>query len=89
MITPDPRLTELLDAAQKLLEEGGTVTNRNRLRAALAAIPMGSIPMPITRPFLVTPTVEKVIARACELANASNDLFLRSQHLMAAFEELK
>jgi hypothetical protein len=64
----DPRLLELIDAAEKLITEGGSVTNRRSLTP--------------------TPTVTAVLQRAVELANASNDLNLRSHHLQFALEEI-
>jgi hypothetical protein len=38
-MTPDPRLVELVEAAQTLVQTGGTVANRARLRKAVETLP--------------------------------------------------
>ena len=87
MIT-DPRLLELLAAAEAIIFGGGNVVNRNRLRAALGAIPSEFTDTSFLRSLTPTPTVTAVLNRAVELANASNDLNLRSHHLQFALEEI-
>jgi hypothetical protein len=85
----DPKLTELLQAVERLLVDGGSVTNRNRLRQAFSAFPRESIKSPITRTWGFTPSVEKAIARAGELADAANDTHIRMQHLEYAMREVE
>jgi hypothetical protein len=89
-MTPDPRLVELVEAAQNLVQTGGTVANRTRLKKAVEAIPAELMEMPAPpRGLRLTPPVEQAIARAAELANASNDLYLRTHHLEFALAEIQ
>jgi hypothetical protein len=89
-MTPDPRLVELVEAAQTLVQVGSTITNRNRLRKAVEALPAELMEMPAPpRQLRLTPPVEQAITRAAELANASNDLYLRTHHLEFALAEIQ
>jgi len=87
MIT-DPRLLELIAAAENLIDKGGSVTNRNRLKEALGNIPSEFDDMSFVRPLTPTPPTLEVLKRAVELANASNDLYLRTHHLAFALGEV-
>lgn len=84
-MTTDPRLLELIDAARVLVTQGGTAINRTRLKVALQAIPSDGSGLILS--IAPSPAVTQVLARAIELANASNDLFLRTQHLEFALKE--
>jgi len=87
MIT-DPRLLELIAAAENLITNGGSITNRNRLKAALGNVPSEFTDTSFLRALTPTPIVTAILNRAVELANASNDLNLRSHHLQFALEEI-
>lgn len=87
MNASDPRLAELITAAKTLIDKGGSVVNRNALSHALAQIPSELEGLEITRPLTPTPAVQDLIRRSCELANATNDLHLRLQHLDFAMKE--
>jgi hypothetical protein len=87
-MTTDPRLLELIAAAENLITNGGGIANRNRLKAALGAVPSDFTDMSFCRPLSLSPTVTAVLKRAVELANASNDIRLRSHHLQFALEEI-
>lgn len=87
MIT-DPRLLELIAAAENLITNGGGITNRARLKEALGAIPSEFTDTSFLRSLTPTPIVTAILNRAVELANASNDLHLRSHHLQFALEEI-
>ncbi len=87
MTASDPRLAYLVHAAKKLIDEGGTIVNRNRLAKALLEIPSELDGLEIVRPLTPTPAVIDLIKRASDLANASNDLHLRLQHIDWALKE--
>jgi hypothetical protein len=87
-MTNDPRLLELIAAAENLITNGGGIANRNRLKAALGAVPSDFTDMTFLRSLTPTPVVTAVLNRAVDLANASNDLHLRSHHLQFALEEI-
>lgn len=87
MIT-DPRLFELISAAENLITNGGSTANRARLKAALGSVPSEFTDMSFVRSLTPTPIVTAILNRAVELANASNDLHLRSHHLQFALEEI-
>ena len=84
----DPRLAELLDAAERLVTAGSSITNRTRLRQALSAIPREPLDVAGFRPWRFTPAVMQVIARAAELADAANDLHVRIAYLEHAIKEV-
>jgi len=86
MIT-DPFLLELISAAEAVIDKG-SIVNRTRLKAALAAIPSEFSDRSFLRTLTPTPTVTAVLNRAVELANISNDLNLRSHHLQFALDEI-
>jgi hypothetical protein len=87
MIT-DPRLLELIAAAENLIEHGGSTTNRARLKEALGKVPSDFTDMSFMRELRPTPTVVAVLANAVSMANASNDLYLRAHHLAFALGEV-
>lgn len=89
MNDPTAALTELIEAAEVLIRNGSTATNRTRLREALNALPRESLPttLPATRTWSFSPAVIAAITRAGTLADASNDLFIRTQHLDFALKE--
>ena len=89
MSEPSAALTELIDAAEVLIRNGSTATNRTRLRQALNALPREALPttLPATRTWSFSPAVIAAITRAGTLADASNDLFIRTQHLDFALKE--
>ena len=89
MTTTDPRLAELIEAASILIDQGGSVTNRNRLKAALFALDAKPLDLEkLIRPRLCTPAVSEIIAKAAQMADASNDVYVRIQHLEFAMREV-
>jgi len=86
MNTPDPRLVELLEAANEVLVKGASAARRTRLREAVDAVPRLVETLSMTRP-LPTPAVVDMLNRAVGLANASNDICLRLQHIDFALKE--
>jgi hypothetical protein len=87
-MTNDPRLLELIAAAENLITNGGGIANRNRLKAALGAVPSDFTDMSFLRPLTPTPPTLEVLKSAVELANASNDLYLRTQQLTFALGDI-
>ena len=91
----DDPLAELL-AAVDAVNASGSAKNRLRLRAAFNALPRDRGPLadslgpPLPpRQWSFTPHVMAALARSAELADASNDLYIRLHHLEFAIEEIQ
>lgn len=89
MNTLNAALNELIEAATNLVENGGSVANRSRLKVALAAIPCHAEEVTVSRTLRFTPPSLQVLARAAELAQASNDLYIRTQHIEFALSDIQ
>jgi len=76
---------QLVEAAENLLQLGGSITRRNALRKALDDLPMTNPNFQeITRHWRFTPQCLSVIAHAASLATADNDNHIRIKHLEQA-----
>lgn len=79
---------ELVEAAQNLLDLGGSKARREALRQALARLPFASPErQDITRHWPFTPPCLGVLARAASLSLADGDSYIRIKHLEQALKE--
>lgn len=79
---------ELVDAAERLLQFGGSVTRREALREALKRLPYAPPErQDITRQWPFTSPALGVIARAADIAKSDGDSHVRIKHIEQALKD--
>jgi len=80
---------QLGEAAENLLQLGGSITRRNALRKAIDKLTYAAPDkQDITRHWRFTPPCLSIIARAASIATADKDNHIRIKHLEQAVREV-